>query len=144
MCQEIQVKISQIKARGDPSSKAELHSSKTLWRSQKQGRPSCHSWLKKQHRSGQEQLKGESSGMQELGSNIPTCSKASPPFAGSCPQIIPGTVFNSWDLLPQKCLPGQITELLFSNKVTLKQEKIQICALALLYCATQKSPKIPF
>lgn len=33
MCQEIQVKTSQIKAWGDPSSKAEFQPSKTLWRS---------------------------------------------------------------------------------------------------------------
>lgn len=49
-----------------------------FWSFQNQGRPSCHPWQKRQHKSGQEHLKSESSGMQEQGSNIPTPEEVVP------------------------------------------------------------------
>lgn len=86
MCQEIQVKTSQIKAWGDPSSKAEFQSSKTLWRSKqtpvlelpKPGQTLLSPLTGKAAQKWAGTAEEWNCGMQEQGSNTPRAEEVVP------------------------------------------------------------------
>lgn len=147
-----------MKAWGDPSSKAEFQSSKTLWRSKqtpvlelpKPGTASCCSCQKRQHRSGENSCRVKvlecrnrdqtSQEQRELGSHPgPSESRISeeswkpaPPF----PELF-------LSLTPGIAAPEMPPRAVFSNKVTLKQGKYKYVLGPFVSCHP-KEPKDSF
>lgn len=76
------------------------HSKLQFWSFQSQGIPSCHPCQKRQHKSGQECLESESSGMQERGPNTPTPEEGVPSVKSARPrweQQLRGIPKGSWN-----------------------------------------------